>query len=310
MNQPTNLFVDDDQAFLEACAIRAEQAGFNVAVAKNTWTALSQLDQIRPELVCLDVNMPTGNGLALGDAMVDDERMASIPLIVVTGQDDSATRQRCQALSADYVAKGPNVWDQLLPLIKRRLGMPATELAPLEDFPDELPRTNAPIDDNSLIENIFAMLGVNANFLDDADLGCNPQSTELWQDSPPWVLCIEDDRDFSLALKLKLEMHGVAVVRAFEGMQGIQDAFTRPADAIILDYNLPNGQGDFVLKRLKSAPQTRDIPVIVLTGVKDQTLEQKMLSLGASRFLTKPLNWNLLYDELQKHVELAPLRNG
>ena len=76
----------------------------------------------------------------------------------------------------------------------------------------------------------------------------------------------------------------------------------RPADAIILDFNLPNGQGDYVLKRLKKNAMTRDIPVIVLTGVKDQTLEQKMLGMGAAKFLSKPLVFDDLLEELRLHL--------
>jgi response regulator RpfG family c-di-GMP phosphodiesterase len=106
-------------------------------------------------------------------------------------------------------------------------------------------------------------------------------------------------------LKLKLEKLGVSVIRAFEGLEGVRHAFTRPADAIILDFNLPNGQGDFVLRRLKSNPLTKNIPVIVLTGVKDQSLEQRMMSLGAAKFLTKPLKFDHLMEALHQHIDIS-----
>lgn len=109
----------------------------------------------------------------------------------------------------------------------------------------------------------------------------------------------------SLALKLKLEHRGIQVIRAFEGRQGVQTAMTGPADAIILDFNLPNGQGDYVLRRLKMNPRTKDIPVIMLTGVKDQALEQQMLGMGATRFLTKPLVFEDLLQELQRRLPLS-----
>jgi DNA-binding response OmpR family regulator len=123
---------------------------------------------------------------------------------------------------------------------------------------------------------------------------------------PPWVLCIEDDSDFSLALKLRLEAHGIAVVRAFDGRAGYRAAFTHPASAILLDYNLPLGQGDYVLRRLKENPVTADVPVIVLTGIRSAATRRQMLALGADAYLTKPLDFDELVDALAEHVEVLP----
>ena len=123
---------------------------------------------------------------------------------------------------------------------------------------------------------------------------------------PPWVLCIEDDSDFSLALKLRLEAHGIAVVRAFDGRAGYRAAFTHPASAILLDYNLPQGQGDYVLRRLKENPVTADVPVIVLTGIRSAATRRQMLALGADAYLTKPLDFEELVDTLAEHVDVLP----
>ena len=112
---------------------------------------------------------------------------------------------------------------------------------------------------------------------------------------------MEDDEDFSQALKL--ERNGFAIVRAFDGKQGLEEALRRRPSAILLDYHLPQGKGDQVLSRLKMNPKTRSIPVIVLTGVRDQNLEGKMLGLGAERFLTKPLDMAQLLEALHALVD-------
>ena len=122
----------------------------------------------------------------------------------------------------------------------------------------------------------------------------------------PWVLHIEDDAEFSNALKLRLEHHGVAVVRAFDGTSGYRSAFLRPADAILLDVELPNGCGDYVLERLKGNSATRDIPVIVVTGVVDRSMYRKMMNLGASAYLNKPLDFEELHAELGKYIDILP----
>lgn len=120
----------------------------------------------------------------------------------------------------------------------------------------------------------------------------------------PWVLCIDDDADFSQAVKLRLESRGVAVVRAYEGTEGFHSAFSNRASAILLDYHLPNGQGDYVLRRLKETPSTRSIPVIVVTGAKSGALERNMLNAGAERVLSKPLDFDQLCRELARHVPI------
>jgi FixJ family two-component response regulator len=43
-----------------------------------------------------------------------------------------------------------------------------------------------------------------------------------------------------------------------------------------------------------------------LTGAKDRALERRMYGLGAAKFLTKPVDWDELWDELRRHIRLAP----
>ena len=120
----------------------------------------------------------------------------------------------------------------------------------------------------------------------------------------PTVLHIEDDADMSEALKTRLEAYGVAVVRAFDGMEGYRAAFRYPIDAILLDYELPNGHGDYILRRLKENPVTDKLPVIVITGRRDGHLERRCLGMGAASFLTKPVRFEALHAELAKHIDI------
>ncbi len=121
---------------------------------------------------------------------------------------------------------------------------------------------------------------------------------------PPWVLHVEDDAQFSSALKTRLESHGVAVIRAFDGADGVQNANNYPADAIILDVEMPNGSGDEVLRLLKENESTRNVPVIVLTCRNDRVFRRKMLDMGAAAYLNKPLDFSLLHEELSKHISI------
>lgn len=169
--------------------------------------------------------------------------------------------------------------------------------------------SNADITDE-VTQRVFAILGASDSIFESLapkqNVMLDPQETSTdhadASSTEPWILCVEDDRDFSLALQLRLKRHGLSVVRAFDGVCGLQSAMTSPAEAIILDYNLPNGRGDYVLRRLKANPLTRDIPVIVVSGQKTPGLEKEMLHLGAIRFFAKPVRFEELLEELQKIV--------
>ena len=118
----------------------------------------------------------------------------------------------------------------------------------------------------------------------------------------PRVLCIDDDSDYIHALQVRLESRGIAVLRATTGLDGFCSAVGEPADAILLDYQLPNGCGDFVLEQLKVNPATKGIPVIVISGSKDRALEYTLVNAGAVRFMHKPLDFEELMSELRKHL--------
>jgi len=120
----------------------------------------------------------------------------------------------------------------------------------------------------------------------------------------PWILTIDDDADFSDALKIRLEDHGVAVARAFSGMEGFRMAFSSPASAILIDYHMPNGDGDYILSRLKDNPATRQIPVFMITGVKDKMLERRVYRLGAAGFFNKPIDFEALRRELGQYINI------
>ena len=62
---------------------------------------------------------------------------------------------------------------------------------------------------------------------------------------------------------------------------------------------MSEGNGDYVLRRLKENVHTRRIPVIVLTGQRGKALERRMANLGASCFFNKPVVWEELWEEIQ-----------
>lgn len=93
----------------------------------------------------------------------------------------------------------------------------------------------------------------------------------------PWVVCVDDDADFSEGLKIRLQSRGYEVVHAHRGMDGLRYAFEFNPVAILLDLCMPGISGQQVLERLKSNESTRDIPVIIMTGLNQPGLKNQMV---------------------------------
>jgi DNA-binding response OmpR family regulator len=74
-----------------------------------------------PDLVCLDVNLPTGSGLDLCECLVRDSEAPEIPVIVLTGRTDRETIFRSASLRTHYLRKSPDLWQRLRPLIEELL---------------------------------------------------------------------------------------------------------------------------------------------------------------------------------------------
>jgi DNA-binding response OmpR family regulator len=261
------LLADDDETLVRAMAIRCCSLGLDVRTANDGGSALKLITTDPPDLACLDVSMPGVSGLTLCESLMVDERFSAMPIIILTGQPGCEVVRRCHEVAAYYVPKCHDVWNRIEPLLVELLEL---------DSPDD------------------AKVAAETR-------PCGEESSTT---SPPWVLCIDDDQDLSYSLRIRLEAHGVAVVRAAGGMEGYRYAFRYPADAIILDYNLPDGRGDYVLRRLKENPATQNVPVIVLTGVTDHSVERTLRNLGADGYLNKPLAFSQLLAELGKHIDM------
>ena len=125
----TILIADDDYELVEVLAMRCRQLGLNVLSAYDGMSALAMIDEKMPDLICLDVNMPLGDGLGVCEMMAPDKLLASIPVIVLTGRSDDETVRRCQSMGAHYLHKSHDVWPLLRPLLYEllELGHPEPE---------------------------------------------------------------------------------------------------------------------------------------------------------------------------------------
>jgi len=88
----------------------------------------------------------------------------------------------------------------------------------------------------------------------------------------PKVLVVDDDPDAVELVASMIEPTGFEVIRAYGGEEGISKSFSEHPDALILDLMMPDVSGFDVVSRLKTDPETRNIPIIICTS-RDPTSE-------------------------------------
>ena len=105
---------------------------------------------------------------------------------------------------------------------------------------------------------------------------------------PPTVLVVEDDPVILRLLEVNFELEGFRVLLAHDGAAGIEVARAEKPDVVITDIMMPKTSGLELLAALRGDPDTRAIPVVLLSA-KAQTGDLKTgIDAGADDYVTKP----------------------
>jgi DNA-binding response OmpR family regulator len=120
------------------------------------------------------------------------------------------------------------------------------------------------------------------------------------------VLLVDDDEEILCAACLRLRAAGFRTLTAGDGEAGVAAAVANRPDAILLDVRLPRRDGLSVLSELKRRPETKDIPVVMLSAsVVDQ---EAALDAGARFFLRKPYRGEMLVQAIRTALEANDTR--
>ena len=104
------------------------------------------------------------------------------------------------------------------------------------------------------------------------------------------VVLAEDDPDIQLVARLALKRAGFTVKVVGNGKEALDTILQQPPDVILLDWMMPELDGPETCRRLKSNPDTANIPVIFLTAKSQEAEIQRGLGLGAAGYVTKPFD--------------------
>ena len=101
------------------------------------------------------------------------------------------------------------------------------------------------------------------------------------------ILFVEDESVLQKTFEETLRKEGYEMISALDGEVGFNLAKKEKPDLILLDLVLPKINGFEVLKKLKEDPETKGIPVIILTNLERMSDIDKTLELGAAAYLVK-----------------------
>jgi CheY-like chemotaxis protein len=115
------------------------------------------------------------------------------------------------------------------------------------------------------------------------------------------VLVIDDDENIRELMKEYLGMLEIEALTADGGKEGLEKARAEKPDAVLLDVMMPDMSGSDVAETLKQDPETRDIPVIFLTGLASKN-DTEMSPRGGHNFLSKELAGEEFIAKLTKFL--------
>jgi CheY-like chemotaxis protein len=111
----------------------------------------------------------------------------------------------------------------------------------------------------------------------------------------PYILVVDDDRDFREGLRAALEMKGYQVEEAGNGKEAFDQIEAKPPLLVLLDLQMPVMNGRELLQKLRSLPETKEIPVVIISGFG---FEWEAELMGAQGYVGKPFE----SEELERTI--------
>ena len=118
-------------------------------------------------------------------------------------------------------------------------------------------------------------------------------------DTDARILFVDDDPILREFAQVNLASPHVEIDTAADGIEALERLAVTPYNLLLVDLEMPRLDGFGLLERLRADPATASLPVIVQTGREDVEAIDRAFHLGATSFVTKPLNWRLLTYQIR-----------
>jgi CheY-like chemotaxis protein len=116
------------------------------------------------------------------------------------------------------------------------------------------------------------------------------------------ILIVEDNEMNRDMLSRRLERKGFSIVMAEDGKKGVDMSLSETPDLILMDLSLPVMDGWEATSTIKANPETKNIPIIVLTAHAMAGDREKALEAGADEYDTKPIEFKRLLGKIKDFI--------
>ena len=134
-----------------------------------------------------------------------------------------------------------------------------------------------------------------------------PEAQTIQEDKRHSVLVVDDSEDVHRLLQARLRQESIDLFAALDGRTALETAAANKPSLILLDLDMPDMDGFEVLRHLKETSATRDIPVIVLSGLHSPADKVVAFDLGAVDYVTKPFDLMELRVRLRSAIRMSDL---
>jgi len=160
---------------------------------------------------------------------------------------------------------------------------------------------------------------LNANTSVNLTIEANAPNNIKHTNKKATVLIVEDDADFRFYIKDNLKAT-FNIIEATDGKEGWQKALASHPNIVVSDISMPEMDGIELCRKIKADSRTTHIPVVLLTALTGESAQLKGLETGATDYMTKPFNFEILLSKIknilvqqenmrktyQKQVEVKP----
>jgi len=258
-SQPFVLIVEDDPTFATILLELAHDAGLKAVISSAGSGTVAMVRKMRPSAVTLDLGLADIDGFVLLDLLRHDPDTADIPVHVISGAEQAA---HALTLGAENIIEKPAEREQL--------GALFTSIA---DAARSSRKKGKPAPRRT----------------------ASPKRDAIPELAGSRILIIDDDIRNIYSLASVLEAHDVEVLHAERGAEGISILETNPAiDVALVDIMMPDMDGYETMRRVRAKPEIAGIPLIAVTAKAMKGDRQKCLDAGASDYIAKPVDLDLL----------------
>ena len=113
------------------------------------------------------------------------------------------------------------------------------------------------------------------------------------------ALIVEDNQDLQFLLTVQTKSMGFSVISANSGMEAVEKAIEEKPTLILMDIMLTGMDGREATRRIRSNPETKDIPILAATAITDKSQLRECIEAGCNDIIVKPFTAQDLKEKIQ-----------